>query len=42
MKPVRKVMEDATLIETIQAAAALVGHELPAHLKAMHSNDYET
>jgi CO/xanthine dehydrogenase Mo-binding subunit len=39
MKPVRKVMEDATLIETIQAAAALVGHELPEGLKAMHSND---
>ena len=38
-KPVRKVMEDATLVETIQAAAALVGHELPPHLKAMHSND---
>jgi CO/xanthine dehydrogenase Mo-binding subunit len=41
MKPVRKVMEDATLIETIQAAANLVGQELPAHLKAMHSNDAE-
>jgi CO/xanthine dehydrogenase Mo-binding subunit len=40
MKPVRKVMEDATLVETIQAAAALVGHELPERLKAMHSNDY--
>jgi CO/xanthine dehydrogenase Mo-binding subunit len=39
MKPVRKLMEDATLVETIQAAAALVGHELPAHLKAMHSSD---
>jgi CO/xanthine dehydrogenase Mo-binding subunit len=39
LKPVRKVMEDATLIETIQAAAALVGHELPERLKAMHSND---
>ena len=41
LKPVRKVMEDATLIETIQAAAALVGHELPERLKAMHSNDAE-
>jgi CO/xanthine dehydrogenase Mo-binding subunit len=39
LKPVRKVMEDATLIETIQAAATLVGHELPERLKAMHSND---
>jgi len=39
-KPVRKAVEDATLVETIQAAAKLVGHELPPHLKAMHSNDY--
>jgi CO/xanthine dehydrogenase Mo-binding subunit len=39
IKPVRKVMEDATLVETIQAAAALVGHELSPELKAMHSND---
>ncbi len=39
MKPVRKVMEDATLVETIQAAAKLVGHELTPELKAMHSND---
>jgi len=38
-KAVRKVVEDATLVETIQAAAALVGHELPPHLKAMSSND---
>ena len=37
MKPHRKVVEDATLIETMQAAAALVGHELPAELKAMTS-----
>ena len=29
--------EDATLIETMQAAAALVGHELPAELRAMTS-----
>jgi CO/xanthine dehydrogenase Mo-binding subunit len=42
MRPVRKVVEDATLIETIQAAAKLVHHELPAHLKSMHSNDVET
>ncbi|CAG0944229.1 partial Nicotinate dehydrogenase large molybdopterin subunit, partial [Anaerolineae bacterium] len=40
MRPVRKVVEDATLIETIQAAAELVGYELPAHLKAMSSDDY--
>ncbi len=30
IKPHRKATEDATLIETMQAAAALVGHELPA------------
>jgi CO/xanthine dehydrogenase Mo-binding subunit len=37
VKPHRKVAEDATLIETMQAAAALVGHELPAELLAMTS-----
>ncbi len=37
MKPHRKLAEDATLIETMQAAAALVGHDLPADLKAMTS-----
>jgi CO/xanthine dehydrogenase Mo-binding subunit len=36
-KPHRKIVEDATLIETMQAAAALVGHELPADLRAMTS-----
>jgi CO/xanthine dehydrogenase Mo-binding subunit len=40
MRAIRKVVEDATLVETIKAAADLVGHELPAHLRAMHSNDY--
>jgi CO/xanthine dehydrogenase Mo-binding subunit len=39
IKPHRKVAEDATLVETIQAAAKLVGHELPDHLKAMNSWD---
>ena len=39
MKPHRKVVEDATLIETMQAAAEMVGHELPKDLKAMSSND---
>jgi CO/xanthine dehydrogenase Mo-binding subunit len=39
MRPVRKVVEDAALIETLQAAAELAGHELPAHLRAVHSND---
>ena len=29
IKPHRKPAADATLIETMQAAAALVGHELP-------------
>jgi CO/xanthine dehydrogenase Mo-binding subunit len=37
MKPHRKLAEDATLIETMQAAAVLVGHELPDDLKAMTS-----
>lgn len=39
MKPHQKVVEDATLIETMQAAAELVGHELPENLKAMNSFD---
>jgi CO/xanthine dehydrogenase Mo-binding subunit len=37
LKPHRKIVEDATLIETMQAAAALVGRELPADLRAMTS-----
>ena len=41
IKPHRKKVEDATLIETMQAAASLVGHELPEEYKAMHSNDRE-
>ncbi len=41
IKPHRKVVEDATLIEAMQAAAEMVGHELPEHLKAMNSNDRE-
>ncbi len=39
IKPHRKVAEDATLVETIQAAAQLAGHNLPDHLKAMNSWD---
>jgi CO/xanthine dehydrogenase Mo-binding subunit len=39
MKPYRKVTQDATLIETMQAAAKMVGHELPEHLLAMSSWD---
>jgi len=37
MKPHRKLVEDATLIETMQAAATLVGHDLPDALRAMTS-----
>lgn len=37
IKPHRKIVEDATLIETMQAAAELVGHALPADLRAMSS-----
>ncbi|MBI3749801.1 MAG: xanthine dehydrogenase family protein molybdopterin-binding subunit [Chloroflexi bacterium] len=37
MKPHRKLADDATLIETMQAAAALVGHELTAEQQAMTS-----
>ena len=37
MKPHRKLAEDATLVETMQAAATLVGHELPAAFRSMTS-----
>jgi CO/xanthine dehydrogenase Mo-binding subunit len=37
MKPHQKVVEDATLIEVMQAAAKLVGHDLPEDLKIMSS-----
>jgi CO/xanthine dehydrogenase Mo-binding subunit len=37
LKPHRKPTEDATLIETMQAAAALVGHELPPEFRSMTS-----
>ncbi len=37
MKPHRKLVEDATLIETLQAAAELVGQDLPARFRAMTS-----
>jgi CO/xanthine dehydrogenase Mo-binding subunit len=39
MKPHRKIVEDATLIETMQAAAKLVGHDLPDSLLAANSWD---
>jgi hypothetical protein len=32
-------MEDATLVETLQAAAKLVGHELSEQMLAMSSDD---
>jgi CO/xanthine dehydrogenase Mo-binding subunit len=41
MKPVRKRVEDATLVETIKAAADLVGHPLSPHLRAMDSDDWD-
>ncbi len=37
IKPHRKATADATLIETMQAAAALVGHDLAPELRAMTS-----
>jgi CO/xanthine dehydrogenase Mo-binding subunit len=41
MKPHQKVVEDATLIEVMQAAAMLVGHELPEEFKQMSSWEEE-
>jgi CO/xanthine dehydrogenase Mo-binding subunit len=41
MKPHQKVVEDATLIEVMQAAAELVGHELPEEFKHMSSGQKE-
>jgi CO/xanthine dehydrogenase Mo-binding subunit len=38
VKPHRKVVEDATLIETMQAAAKLAGHTLPEKYLAMTSD----
>jgi CO/xanthine dehydrogenase Mo-binding subunit len=39
MKPHQKVVEDATLIEVMQKAAEMVGHELPEAYKKMSSWD---
>lgn len=39
-KSVRKTVQDATLVETMQAAAKLVGHELPEWCLKMNSNDW--
>jgi CO/xanthine dehydrogenase Mo-binding subunit len=36
-RPYRKTVEDATLIETIQAAATLVGHKLAPELRELRS-----
>ena len=41
MKPHQKEVEDATLIEVMQAAAELVGHKLPDEVKKMSSSDRE-
>jgi hypothetical protein len=41
MKPHQKEVEDATLIEVMQAAAELAGHELPEEFKQMSSWDRE-
>ena len=41
MRPHQKEVEDATLIEVMQAAAEMTGHDLPANLKAMSSWDKE-
>ena len=41
MKPHRKEVEDATLIEVMQAAAEMVGHDLPEKYKKMSSWDKE-
>jgi CO/xanthine dehydrogenase Mo-binding subunit len=41
MKPHQKVVEDATLIEVMQAAAELVGYELPEKFKKMNSLNRE-
>jgi CO/xanthine dehydrogenase Mo-binding subunit len=40
-RPHRKITEDASLVETIQAAAERAGVELSAELRAMSSNDRE-
>ena len=37
MKPHRKIVEDATLIEVMQAVAEMVGHDLPEEYKSMSS-----
>jgi CO/xanthine dehydrogenase Mo-binding subunit len=41
MKAVRKEVEDATLIETMQAAAKMAGQELPEWCWKANSNDWQ-
>ena len=41
MKPHQKIVEDATLIEVMQAASELVGHELPPEFRTMSSWEKE-
>lgn len=41
MKPHQKIAEDATLIEVMQAAAEMVGHDLPEVYKKLSSWDKE-
>jgi CO/xanthine dehydrogenase Mo-binding subunit len=41
MKAVRKVVEDATLIETLQAAAKMVNQELPEWCWDASSDDWK-
>ena len=42
-RPYRKIVEDATLVETIRAAAELVGHDLPNSTDAAsRRSDYPT
>jgi CO/xanthine dehydrogenase Mo-binding subunit len=39
VRSIGKLAEDATLVETLKAAAELVGHELPERFQAMNSDD---
>jgi CO/xanthine dehydrogenase Mo-binding subunit len=39
MRPYRKIVEDATLVEVIKGAAELTGHKLPGEFQAMTSWD---
>lgn len=39
MRPYQKMVRDATLVEVVQAAAAMVGHPLGQRFEAMSSWD---